>query len=158
MMMRVSQELANIKKTCALKAKEADAQQQRAKHEEMQLEAEQRDAKLLEEALPACMDLITQAEDCVDGVVAAAVPLEGGLDEDMVDEANEAIKETEEAVNKAQAAVQAARKELSAKTVAAQRFAPEAQKVAIAEYSALMEKANEAQLKITKYRTVRKDW
>jgi hypothetical protein len=156
--MKVNQDMANAKKLVMQRKKEVEEQERRAKVEEDQFQAEQRDAKLLEEGLPTCMDLVTHAEDSLDAVVAAAQPLERGLEEDMVDEVNAVIKETEAAVAKARGAVAAASKELRQKRAAAEKFAPEARKVALAEYTALLEKATEAQTRLNQYANVRKDW
>lgn len=157
--MKVAQELKTVKEKSAQILKQAEEQKRRAQNEEALLQAEQRDAKLLEEALPVCMDMVTTAEDALDAVIAAAVPLEGDqFDEDMVDEANQAIKEVEAAAAKAQVSVEAARKEMMTKMAEAKKYAPEAQKVALAEYSTLLDKANEAHKKLPQYRNMRKEY
>lgn len=154
----VVQEMQKAKDLFTKKKQEIMDSKKRARQEEQQLAAEQRDAKALEAGLPLAMDVVTQAEEALEAVIAAANPLNEDGAEAMNESVKKAIKDTEDAAGKAQVQIQEARKQLSQKITEARKFAPEAQKVALAEYSALQEKLAEMQKKLAPFSRIRKEF
>lgn len=152
------QETQTAKQLFVTKQQEFEESKKKAKQAERQLQNEQRDAKALEVSLPIAMDIVSQVEDAIEVVATAASPLTVEVAEEMSDAVLTAIKETEGAAAKAQASVTEARKSLSLKITEARQFAPEAKKVALAEYSALQEKLVESQKRLGPYLRVRKDF
>jgi len=149
--------LGQAKQLFKKKEQEAEELKKRAKADEVQLEAEQRDAKVLENALPVAMEAVNEAEDAIDTVLAVASPLSADAEE-MNEAILGAIKETEEAATKAKTTLQKARNKVNMNTSAAKKFAPEAQKVALAEYSALQEKLAHAEKQLSPYLRIRKEY
>jgi len=151
-------EIARAKQLSKRKLVEAEEKQKRAHAEEFQLQAEQRDAKALEESLPVAMDVVTKAEDMIEVVITTASPLAVEFAEEMSESVSNLLQETEEAAGKAHEAIQAARKEVNSKISAATNFAPEARKVALAEFSSLQDKLNESEKKLAPYLRIRKEY
>jgi len=154
----LAQEMKNAKQLFAQKQQELEDKQKQKEAEEKLMLAEQRDAKSLEDALPEAMEVVTQAEELLDTVVAAASPLKSDLAEEVNDFTSSAIKETEAAVVKAQTGIKMAKVHISQKIAAAKQYAPEARKVALAEFTSLQEKLNEIQKSVAAYMRVRKDF
>jgi hypothetical protein len=86
----VVQEMQKAKDLFTKKKQEIMDSKKRARQEEQQLAAEQRDAKALEAGLPLAMDVVTQAEEALETVVAAANP----LNEDGAEAMNESVKKS----------------------------------------------------------------
>lgn len=153
----LAQQVRQAKQLFVKKKQEAEEQKQRARAEEQQMKNEQRDAKLLELALPDAMEVVTTAEDMLDMVVTTASPLSMDTSDKINESALATIKDTEKAVAKASESIKTARIKLAQKITAAKQFAPEAKKVALTEYTALQEKVNDAQKKLAPFMRIRKD-
>lgn len=154
----LAQEMKQVRELTAKNKQEAEQRKLKAKAEEQQMQAEHRDAKLLEEALPGAMEAVTNAEDLIDAVITAASPLAVELSEEMTDSVNATIRATEAAAIKARDGIKTARLHLNLKVTAAKNFALEARKVALTEYTALQEKLNEAQKRLGPYVQFRKEY
>lgn len=136
----------------------AGEERKRAAAEERLQQDEQRDAKALEEMLPLAIDAVTGVEDLLEEVETNATPIPDMFFEEMNEGILTAIGETEVSATKAQSALKAARELVLEKTMLAQKYAPEAQKVALGEYSLLQEKLNEAQRTLAPYLRVRQEY
>lgn len=152
----LAQEIQQAKQLFAQKRQEAVDEAKLVRAKEHQQKAEQRDAKALEEALPAALDAVTHAEDLIDQTASTASPLSAETESGEAVET--AIKETEQMAAKAQAALQVAKKQVNARVAAARNFATEAKKLALSEYSALQDRLSDASKKLTPLLRVRKEY
>jgi len=154
----LAQAMTEAKTLISQKRKAAQEERGQAAAQQKQFEAEQRDTKSLEEALPVVMDAVTRAEDALDAAIAAAHPLTVETGEEMTDEAREAIKETELAATRAQSAIVKAGKELAQRVGEAKSYAPDARKAALNEYGLLKEKLTESSTRLAPFKAIRAEF
>mmetsp|Transcript_93948 Transcript_93948/g.289726 ORF Transcript_93948/g.289726 Transcript_93948/m.289726 type:complete len:1988 (+) Transcript_93948:65-6028(+) len=155
---KVKDELQRLKNIKQIKLQEAQEQERKAENEARERELEGEHSKQLEEMMPAAMEKVDAAEDEVEKVAIAAAPLQIDTADDLRPVMLQAIKETEQRVRAAQAAIGEARRYISGKLTQVQRFVSSTKKQAVEEFSALQKKLNEAQDKLTPFKTVRQDY
>mmetsp|Transcript_63686 Transcript_63686/g.177113 ORF Transcript_63686/g.177113 Transcript_63686/m.177113 type:complete len:1974 (+) Transcript_63686:72-5993(+) len=115
-------------------------------------------SKQLEEMLPLAMEKVDVAEDEVEKAAIAAAPLNIDTADDLRSVMLGAIKETEQRVRTAQAAIGDARRFIAGKIAQVQRFVPTTKKAALEEFQSLQTRLNEAQEKLTPFKTIRGDY
>jgi hypothetical protein len=153
----VAQEVAKAKSLAAAKGQDEEDQRSAAKDRANKAQAESSDAKALEDSLPGLIDQVAQAEDLLTTCASTAAPLLDEFKEDLSDAVTAIFDDVEKAANKAETAIKSARQQVSLKMTAAKKLAPKAQRVALAEYSALQEKLMEAEKTLSPYLCMRKE-
>lgn len=162
---RVRTVIANVK---AAEKKLASARAERAKREEEEQKRAQEEARLraleaqhaaqLEEMLRSALDKVNTVEDEVEKVEIAATPLEihggDGLQSTML----QAIKETEQHVRTANTALADGRRFMALKVSQAKRLVQGMKSSILDELTALHDKLNEAQTKLTPYLSIRQTY
>eukprot|EP00421_Protoceratium_reticulatum_P021516 CAMPEP_0168382326 /NCGR_PEP_ID=MMETSP0228-20121227/13338_1 /TAXON_ID=133427 /ORGANISM="Protoceratium reticulatum, Strain CCCM 535 (=CCMP 1889)" /LENGTH=584 /DNA_ID=CAMNT_0008395459 /DNA_START=66 /DNA_END=1817 /DNA_ORIENTATION=+ len=154
----VKDELQKLKNSKQIKLKQVEDEEKRVELESRERELEGTHQKQLEEMLPAAMEKVDTAEDEVEKVAIAAAPLQIDTADDLRPIMLQAIKETEQRVRAAQAAIGEARRFISGKLSQVGRFVSSTKKQAVEEFTALQNKLNEAQNKLTPFKTVRQDY
>jgi len=129
-----------------------------AKDAEAQKAQEEKDTKELQESLPAAMDLVSGAEDSVEGCHIMAAPLLAEPPEDESELLNKATQDIEAAALDGQNKITEARRVINLKLSAARKYAPETRKNALSEFSSMQQKLTEAQKKLNPYKTFKKDF
>lgn len=155
---QVKDDLQRLKNCKQIKVQRAQEEQMRAEVDARERELEGTHAKQLEEMMPAAMEKVDLAEDEVEKVAIAAAPLQIDTADDLRPVMLQAIKETEQRVRAAQAAIGEARRYISTKLSQVTRFVSSTKKQAVEEFTNLQNKLNEAQNKLTPYKTVRQDY
>lgn len=154
----VKEELVKLKDGKNIKAKRAEDAEKRAEEENRERELEEGYAKQLEEMLPPAMEKTDRAEQDVESVAIAAAPLQIDAAEDLRAAMLTAIKETEQRVRTAQASIGEARRYISGKLSQVGRFAPNAKKMAVEEFTTLQSRLTDVQNKLNPFKTVRQDY
>mmetsp|Transcript_12353 Transcript_12353/g.33866 ORF Transcript_12353/g.33866 Transcript_12353/m.33866 type:complete len:1994 (-) Transcript_12353:112-6093(-) len=155
---QVKDELQRLKNVKQIKAQQAVEAERKAEVDARERELEGTHAKQLEEMMPAAMEKVDAAEDEVEKVAIAAAPLQIDTADDLRPVMLQAIKETEQRVRAAQAAIGEARRYISGKLTQVGRFVSTTKKQAVEEFTSLQNKLNEAQSKLTPFKTVRQDY
>ncbi|CAK0831012.1 unnamed protein product [Prorocentrum cordatum] len=146
-------ELARIKKLLETASSTAAHEAATAKQKAL----EERDSKDLQDALPACNDLVNAAEDTTESLGILAKPLMDDLPDDEGELLNDSIVEIETAAAEASSKISEARKYINQKLQDARRFAPETRKLALAEFAALQQKITDAKTKLEPYKSFRRE-
>merc|ERR1719215_2312574 len=155
---QVKEEMGKLKNAKQTKVMTQEDEERRLAREEKNREIESQHSRQLEEMLPAAMEKVDAAEDEVEKVAIAAAPLQIETADDLRPVMLQAIKETEQRVRSAQAAVGDARRFITGKLSQVNRFVSSTKKQAVEEFTALQNKLNDAQAKLTPYKTVRQDY
>jgi len=111
-----------------------------------------------EKALPELKESVSSAEDCVEAVVIMASPIVDDAPDEIGEVLSQQMDEVEKEASDAQEKIAEARKMVNTKLQAARAYAPEARKMALAEYTVLQDKLNEAQKKVNPYKNFKKDF
>lgn len=154
----VKEELVKLKDGKAIKARQAEEQEKRVEEESKERELEEGYAKQLEEMLPPAMEKTDAAEEEVEKVAIAAAPLQIDGGEDLRATMFQAIKETEQRARTAQTSISEARRYISGKLTQVGRFAPNAKKMAVDEFTALQTRLSEMQNKLNPYKNMRQEY
>eukprot|EP00913_Durusdinium_trenchii_P007173 g6748.t1 len=138
-LVKVEAELAKVKNNLAKVRADAVLAKQRVEAVEAAAEAEQRDARAFQAALPEAMEIVTQAEDAVEtvAILAAAMSVD---DETDTSEAHQA------------------RKLVSNRLGETKRFAPEAKRVAMQEFQAMEKRLAEAAKRLNPLKRFRQEF
>ncbi|CAK9061122.1 unnamed protein product [Durusdinium trenchii] len=158
-LVKVEAELAKVKNNLAKVRADAVLAKQRVEAVEAAAEAEQRDARAFQAALPEAMEIVTQAEDAVEtvAILAAAMSVD---DETDTSEAHQvqAIQDIETSATKASADLLEARKLVSNRLGETKRFAPEAKRVAMQEFQAMEKRLAEAAKRLNPLKRFRQEF
>eukprot|EP00928_Gymnodinium_smaydae_P007365 TRINITY_DN12654_c0_g1_i1.p1 TRINITY_DN12654_c0_g1~~TRINITY_DN12654_c0_g1_i1.p1 ORF type:complete len:1473 (-),score=475.17 TRINITY_DN12654_c0_g1_i1:145-3909(-) len=154
----LAKQLQAARQVLSRQRSQEEAKQQQDDAAEERRAAEQSDTKRIEQALPAALDAVTRAEDALEAVVQAAKPLSSELSLELTDAVKQALADTEAAAGEAQTALQAARKQISQQSASAKQYAPDARKVALAEYASLQGRLSEASQKLAPYLRARENF
>jgi len=131
-------------------------QKQAAAMEEQQRQAEERDQSQFEKEFPSVQALVTTAEEAVEYTSTLGTALSEPQGD--ADGQKKALTEVEASANTAQNKLQAARNQINQKLNGVRKYAPEAKKNALAEYSGLQQKLTEAQKTLNPYKNFRQEF
>eukprot|EP00435_Cladocopium_sp_Y103_P045130 s2840_g12.t2 len=132
---------------------------QKAEALESAAEAEQRDARALQAALPEAMEVVTGAEDAVEtvAILAAAMSADDDVDTSEAHQV-QAIQDIETSASKASNDLMEARKLVSNRLRDCKKYAPEAKKVATQEFEAMEKRLTEATKRLAPLRKFRQEF
>lgn len=131
----------------------------RAAEAAAQKEAEERDMNQLNETIPLVYEVASTAHEAVEAVEGKAEPLLESPPEDDGDECfKKVLDEVEQSASDAQTKINEARAHINSKLQAARKYAPDARKAALAEFSRLQGKITEAQKLLNPYKNFKEEF
>lgn len=148
-----------LNKAKATLAKAEQEGQKSMAAQQAQAASEERDARELEGSLPEATTQVTAAEDGVEAVTILTQALVNDPPESLDSPACKLqLSEVESAYTDAQTKVTEARSVINTKLQGARKFAPEARKTALAQFSALQSRLSEVQKKLAPFKTFKQDF
>jgi hypothetical protein len=119
---------------------------------------EEKQKKEFDEWLPTIQVAVTGAVDVVQSAVDQAAPIINDPPDEAGDALKKILEEIDQAAVSAQTKVNEARQKLTTKMALAQKFAPEAKKIAVAEFTLLQNKLVEEQKKLDPVKRLKNDF